>query len=283
MGDHRGHHGLRLRLALRLGGDLQQAVALLGVGRHAGIRHGVHLLPEHLIHAALPDAEDAHRMGDDLLLREAAQIGKAVGTEHGHALVGRPRQHQDDLALPLKGAAGGRAPEVVEDRRPLGDQRLLEIVWGKGPVGMDVVVEALPLAPALHQGQAEGLGQDLLGQVVAGRPQTAGGDQDIRPALGDLHAVPQAAGVVPHHGLVADVDADAGEQLGHVPGVGVGDMAQQQLRTDGEDLGVILFHRFSARSFRCPAGPPPPAPPRPARSPPPRPPGASGGCGDGAA
>ena len=62
MRDHRGHHRLGLRLALRLGGDLQQTVALLCVGGHGRVRHTVHLIPEELIHRALPHAENTHGM-----------------------------------------------------------------------------------------------------------------------------------------------------------------------------------------------------------------------------
>ena len=87
-----------------------------------------------------------------------------------------------------------------------------------------------------HQGLAKGLADGLLGQVVIGGPQAAGGDDDVRPLPGDVQSVFQALGVVAHHRVPEDVDADGGQGLGDVPGIGVDDVAEEQLRAHGDDL-----------------------------------------------
>ena len=46
----------------------------------------------------------------------------------------------------------------------------------------------------------------------------------------------QALGVVAHHRVPEDVDADGGQGLGDVPGIGVDDVAEEQLRAHGDDL-----------------------------------------------
>ena len=53
------------------------------------------------------------------------------------------------------------------------------------------------------------------------------GDDDVRPCLGDVQGVPEPLGIVPHHGVVVDGDAQGAETLGEDLGVGVGDVAQR--------------------------------------------------------
>ena len=253
------HHGTDHRLGLLgragLGRDLQQTVALLGVGGHRGVGHFVHLLAKDLIDRALADAEDAQRVRHDLPAGELLQIGQRALGEHGAALLGRAGDHDHGLAVLLtgdhdhglavllKGAAGGRAAVVVKDRAALRQQGLGVVVGREVPAVPDVVVQPLALGPVLHQGKAEGLGEDLLGQIVAGRPEAAGRDDDVGAALGDLDAGAQPFGVVAHDGVPAHVDPDPREHLGDIARVGVRHMAEQQLGPDREDLGIIASVR----------------------------------------
>ena len=100
----------------------------------------------------------------------------------------------------------------------------------------------MDLVVILHQLQAEALRQDLFGQVVAGGAKTSRCDDDVRAGFGDLHAGAEPLGVIPHHGVILDVNADAGEHLRYVTGIGVGDMSQKNLRPDGDDFSVIRSH-----------------------------------------
>ena len=58
MRNHRGHHLLGLRLASGLGRHLQQAIALLGVRRHGGVYHDIHLIGKHVVDRTLSDPEN---------------------------------------------------------------------------------------------------------------------------------------------------------------------------------------------------------------------------------
>ena len=60
---------------------------------------------------------------------------------------------------------------------------------------------------------AEGGADCLLCEVVAGRTEAAGRDDDGGAALGNLHAVAQTPGVVPHHGMPAYVHPDLAHEL----------------------------------------------------------------------
>ena len=103
-------------------------------------------------------------------------------------------------------------------------------------------MEEFDLVVILHELQAEALRQNLLGQVVTGRSQAACRDDDIRTGFCDLHTGTEPFGVVPYYGVILDVDPDAGEHLGYIPGIGVGDMSQKNLRPDGDDFSIIRSH-----------------------------------------
>ena len=130
------------------------------------------------------------------------QIGQGVGLEHRHTLLRRPGHHDNGLALRLKGAAWGRAPAVVEHGAALRQHALAVVVLGEDPALTYKVPEPVHLLPVRHQLKAEGLGQDLLCEIVAGGAQAPGGDDDVRPLLGSLHALSQPLGIVPHHRVV---------------------------------------------------------------------------------
>ena len=151
--------------------------------------------------------------------------------EHGAALIGGTGEHDDPDAVGLKGAARGGAPVVGEDGAALGQVGLLEVVVRHGTAGvepLEVIPDPLGGRLVIHQLLAKALGQHVLGQVVAGGSQAAGGDDDVGPALGHLHRRLQPLGIVPHHDVVVHVDAQGAQPLGEHLGVGVGDVAQEQ-------------------------------------------------------
>ena len=224
---------------MRLGSDLQQAVTLLGIGRHAGIGHGVHFPGKDIVHRALADAEDVDGVGDDLLVRQLAEIRYRALFEHDAALLRRPRQHDDDLAVLLEGAAGRGARGVMEHGAALGQQRLTEIVVRQLLAEMYIVIERVHLALVLDELHVEGTGEDLLGQVVAGRAEAAGGNDDVGALARDFHTFLQPLRVIADDGVIQHVDADLRQQLRHVARVGIRDVAEQQLGSHGNYLGII--------------------------------------------
>ena len=142
----------------------------------------------------------------------------------------------------FEGAAGGSAPVVGENGAALGQHGLLEVVLGHGPAGVELLkigTDALGRRLVKDQLFAEGGGQYVLGQIVTGGAQAAGGDEDVGPPLGNLHRGAQPLRVVAHHRVVEDVDADAAESLGDHLGVGVGDVAEEQLGAHGDEFGCV--------------------------------------------
>lgn len=184
-------------------------------------------------------------MEADDLLAESLNVFFGFPLKDALQLVGRAGEHQDVDAALLKGAAGGRAGGVGEDGAVFRQPRLLEVILRHGDMhggleeaaddGLDLrVVDELPAEALRHHG---------FRQVIVGGAEAAGGDDDVCPLSGDGQDLPEALRIVPHHGVVADADAQGVELLGEVLGVGVGDAAQQQLRANGDDLGGVMEHR----------------------------------------
>ena len=78
----------------------------------------------------------------------------------------------------------------------------------------------------------------LAGDVVGGRPESTGDDDGIRMLRSVREDADHPIYVVPHRHMTMDVDADAGENLRDVLGIRVGNLAEQELRPDPDDLCV---------------------------------------------
>ena len=193
---------------------------------------------EQLIHGGFPHAEGHDIPGDNHLPGKTAQIGDGTAAEHGLHLVGRTGQHQHMDAVAGKGAAGSGAHGIVEHGAALGQHGLLGIVFRHGDVegGLIEDPDLLQNVRVEDQRLVKGGADGLLGQIVIGGAQTAGGDENVRPAAGDVQRLPEPLGIVSHHGVPEDVDAQGGKRLGDGLGVGVGNVAQEQLRTYGDEL-----------------------------------------------
>ena len=106
----------------------------------------------------------------------------------------------------LKGAAGGSPPVVGQDGAALWQHGLLQIVVRHGPFRLGKVgADALRRGLVKDELFTKRLGQHVLSQVVAGGAQPAGGDDDIRPLLGDSHRLPGPLRIVAHYCVVVDV------------------------------------------------------------------------------
>ena len=247
------HHLLGLLGTLGLGSDLKEAVALLGVGRHGRIRHGVHLVAEYLIHRTFGHAENVNCVRDYLLVGKRAQIRHRAGAEHRVALLRRAGQHEDYRAvLGLERAAGSRAPIIVENRTADREHGLLEIILGHlltVAAVCQIIVQACLLVLVHLKLEPEGLCEDLLCQIVAGRAEAAGGYDDIRPFARDLDAVGKALRVIADYGVVLDVYSYLREHEGYIPCVGVRRVAEEYLRSDGEYLDIICLFQVYSPTF----------------------------------
>ncbi len=198
-----------------------------------------HPLVKQLIHGGFPHAEGHDIVGHDDFTGEFPEVGLHMAAEHGLHLMGRARQHQHMDAAALKGAAGGGAHRVVKHRAPLRQFRLLGVVLRHGHVERGLVkgADILQNVPVQDQRLPEGPADGLLSEIIVGRAQAPGGDDDVRPAAGGIQGLLQPLRVVTHHGVPKDVDAQCRQALGEHLGVGVGNVAQQQFRAYGDNLG----------------------------------------------
>ena len=76
----------------------------------------------------------------------------------------------------------------------------------------------------------------LLGQIIVGRSQTSGSDNNVRPAPCCLQSVRKPLRVVSHYSVAVDRNPQRAELFRNHLGIGVGNIAQQQLRTDSDQF-----------------------------------------------
>ena len=159
--------------------------------------------------------------------------------QHGQELGRRAGQQDDQLAaFRRRGAARGRAHAVGKGVAAARQPGLLVLVLAHGPV-TEVFPQPAQTVRIFFQRQAQDAGHGLLGEVVVGGAQAAGGDDQVAALQGGAQAFFQAGGVVAHHAGMVQVDAQGGEGAGHMGGVRIDGVAEQKLGAHGNDLG---FH-----------------------------------------
>ena len=200
-----------------------------------------HFVPQQLLHRAFTQAEGHNVVGDDDLVGQRPEVGDHMALQHGQHLEGRTGQHQHMDAVGFKSAAGSGAHGIVEYSAALRQFRLLDVVLWHLPVGVPLKKgpDAIQNVLVEHQRLAEGLADGLLRQVIIGGPQAAGGDDDVRPLPGNVQSLLQPLGVISYHGVPEDIDSHGGKGLGDVSGIGVDDVAEEQLRAHGDQLGGV--------------------------------------------
>jgi hypothetical protein len=96
----------------------------------------------------------------------------------------------------------------------------------------------------------------FLGQVVGSGAKSAAGDHQIGAVKGGLQVLGKALGIVTYHALTIYADAKGGKTAGKIGGVGVDNVADQQLCANAQDLGTAkltcghLVHSLSKFEVR---------------------------------
>ena len=85
-------------------------------------------------------------------------------------------------------------------------------------------------------GLADGGGDGVAGDVVLGGAQAAGAEDDVGALQRSADQLAQAGLIIADLVHVVEIDAERGQGEGDVPGVGVLDVAEQDLGADGDDL-----------------------------------------------
>ena len=171
------------------------------------------------------------------------QQGADALVPHGLHLTGHARHQDSTAALLLKPCTGGSAV-VVDDLMPLyGHHGLLAVVGGGHPAGAGKITgDLLPLALVKDQRIAIAGGNGLLGQVVCRGAQTAGEYQQVTAVLCLVDKVRQPPLIVADGALPLDRNAQLSKLPAQVLGVGVEDVAEQQLGAHTDDLRCHAAH-----------------------------------------
>lgn len=189
------------RLADAQGPDVDRADRTGGEVRR---QPGQHLLLPHPPHLARHAGHrDDHRTGvaDEPAGGGADRVRQQLGRGDGPGLLGVPLRHR-------QAAAGEEGPDPVEDGG-VDDRRL-----------------------------ADHLGDRLPRQVVVGRADAAGADDEIGVRGGVADGRHQPRQVVADLDDVEQLDPPRRQLLGEEGGVGVGQVALDQLAADREDVGA---------------------------------------------
>ena len=144
--------------------------------------------------------------------RKVSEIGQHLGEEHRVHLLGRTGQGDTGNAAAIdvdEATETGRCPMGVGDsHKPLGNHRLLLI--GAPDAVAEALVEGIEALLVTYQGDTGEAGDDRTGQIIAGRSQATGEDDQVTPPerLGE-HRRDRAIVGNDHHAL--DVVAEAGK------------------------------------------------------------------------
>jgi hypothetical protein len=237
---------LRLRLRAVAGDDLQLAVPQAG----GDLQAGELLLPQRgrqlrlerppqpqrlLAQLAAAGQRPLHRLGGQRRRPHPPQLRRRPGEDDDHRSVPSLRRGDDETR---------RRPDRRQHGRPLGHERLLADA-GRGGLGVGAppaaVHEALddpgdlPLQPRVDRRRpALHLADDLRGQVVGGRAEPAGGEDDVLVGE-EAQRVAQVLRPVADDQQRADVHPEPAQLLGQPRAVAVAHPAGEHLGTGDDD------------------------------------------------
>ena len=98
-------------------------------------------------------------------------------------------------------------------------------------------------------GLADGGGDGVTGDVVFGGAEAAGAEDEVGALQGGLHEFAEARLVIADLVHVVEVDAERGQALGDVVGVGVLDVGEEDFGADGDDLCAHAVPPLAASPF----------------------------------
>ena len=237
----RRQQAFAVRLRSRLCGEPQLHLRSLGIGCQRGIHGVVHQVAQLLLHLRLRQPEHVQRVGQNHALLPRLQIGEQGVVGEIAALVGHSRQHGHRHAVRRENAARGGAHRIVQHRAALGQIRLPAVAVRHFPPEnvFEIAGNFLHDILVKFRRHAEGGAYGVFRQVVIGRPQPADENEQVAALAGNVRHLPQPLRIVAHHRVVQHVHPHGGQLFRYILGVGVGHVAQQQLRAYGNDLGMM--------------------------------------------
>ena len=193
------------------GGHADLALAGLAVDGGGGVR-GLKQRRDLAGNGAL-SAQHPQRAAVDRAVLPFQQNRADLLGPHGLHLTRDTGHQRGAAALLILKPCAGRGAVVVDKLVALGRAHgLLAVVVGRAAVGAGEKVQyLLPLALIKDQRIAEGLGDRLLGQIVLGRAEPAGKNQQVAAAFCLQNQLFQPGGVITDDMLVQHADAQLGQ------------------------------------------------------------------------
>ena len=178
-----------------------------------------------------------HTRADDRESCAVPQRRQHIILHHALHLVRHARHDEDGAAAMLDVDAGGRAAVVRDDVRAARHQRLLiDCAGWDAAADLEEATDVVGDRLVVREVETESGGNGGDGEVVFGGSQAAGHQDDVGPRDRQPQSLLDARGVVADSLLKVDVDADLSQPLRQVGRVGVDDLAEEQLGTNGDDL-----------------------------------------------
>ena len=97
---------------------------------------------------------------------------------------------------------------------------------------MKVIPYSLQAAFVQDKLHSQKLRYRFLAQIIHGRPQPTGGDDNIRTVRRDAQCLQDPVPVVPDRGMPKNINAQEGQLPGQILGVRIGDLSQKQFAAD---------------------------------------------------
>ena len=158
------------------------------------------------------------------------QVGREAPLEHVLHFRRRPRQIDEQLAVPLHRDARRGARVIDEDMRTLRNHRLPQIVFRHlTPDTSEMLFEPRHASLVLCHFPAHDLRRDFLRDIAPSRPQAPGGDHEVGAGQSVDEDFLHTDTVVAHRRLKADVDSHPVQLPRHIRGVRVDDLPEEQL------------------------------------------------------
>ena len=175
------------------------------------------------------------------------QFGDHGSDHHLLHLIGDPRDGEDHLVAD-RAHQPRRCTGLLGDTSGTnGHEGLAQVVARHAATpGSEHLEQTLYDLFVLDQGDAHDLGDDITGDVILGRTETAAHDDCVAAFQRHPQRRSDPLPVVAHLGLEVAVDPSERELLADPRGIGVDDLTEEQFGADGDDFAV---HWIASRAL----------------------------------
>ena len=208
---------------------------------HGGVAGVRDQMADLVVHGAFTNADDLQnpivnhfreielpaQIGLDFILKQPLHLHRHAGQGENHA----PGIFDNET--------GRRAIGILHRNGAFGHIRLPPIIRRHGPAtASKMLFDLFQKIVVEHQLPSRNFGDDLACQVVLRGTEPPAGDDDIRPLQRPLNDLFHPSGVVANDRLEIKINAQRSQSLRHPGGIGVDDLAEEQLGSDSNDFRI---------------------------------------------